>query len=48
MYGDTTGYISADTRALSDDHNSSVDLKVQEILRDSKKRVSDLLQSKEQ
>ena len=48
MFGEDAGYISANQKELSDHHNASVDLKVQQILKESKARVTALLQSKEQ
>ena len=47
MFGEDAGYISADPGSLSQEHNAHVDLKVQQILKESKQRVTKLLQSKE-
>lgn len=47
MFGEDAGYISANVKQLSEDHNAMVDKKVQTILQESKKRVTELLQSKE-
>lgn len=47
MFGEDAGYISADKATLSDKHNATIDLKVKEILAESKERVTRLLQSKE-
>jgi ATP-dependent metalloprotease len=43
MFGEDAGYISADKRELSEQHNAMVDLKVQQILKESKERVTRLL-----
>jgi len=43
MFGEDAGYISAKPCALSDGHNAMVDKKLQEILKESKARVTELL-----
>lgn len=43
MFGEDAGYISADPGSLSQEHNAHVDLKVQQILKESKQRVTKLL-----
>lgn len=47
MFGEDAGYVSQKKDELSDDHNAMVDKKVQEILKQSKMRVTNLLQAKE-
>merc|ERR1712228_869543 len=47
MYGEDAGYISKDDSGLSDKHKGMVDHKVQQILRESKTRVTELLQQKD-
>lgn len=47
MYGEDAGYISKDDSGLSDKHKGMVDHKVQQILRESKARVTALLQLKD-
>jgi len=47
MFGEDAGYISAPKDDLSEQHNAMVDLKVQQILKESKERVTKLLASKE-
>ncbi len=47
MFGEDAGYVSQQKDSLSDQHNAMVDKKVQEILKQSKERVTELLMSKE-
>ena len=47
MFGEDAGYVSKDKKTLSDAHNAMIDKKVQEILKESKERVTNLLHSKE-
>ena len=47
MFGEDAGYISAPKDNLSEQHNAMVDLKVQQILKESKERVTQLLEGKE-
>ena len=47
MFGEDAGYISAPKDNLSEQHNAMVDLKVQQILKESKARVTELLSGKE-
>jgi len=47
MFGEDAGYISANKDSLSDQHASMIDTKVQQILKESKARVTELLLSKD-
>ena len=47
MFGEDCGFISRDNDNLSEAHKAMVDKKVQEILKESKERVANLLQKHE-
>lgn len=47
MYGEEAGLLSIDFKDVSQEHNAMIDERVKEILEESSKRVTKLLQEKE-